>query len=185
MKQLKSISPFFLVILIVGIFFASPYFIKGLVPFPSRYLVNHFSPWNAHSEFALPVKNNAMPDVIGQIYPWKKLTIDTWKNGEIPLWNPYSFSGTPHLANYQSQVFSPTNLLYFIFPFLDAWSIQILLQPILAGIFMFLYMRSLKISELGSIISSVSFMFCGFVVTWMAYGTLGYAILFLPYALCY
>lgn len=170
-------------LIFVGVIFSSNYLFKGLVPFPSRYLVNHFSPWNTNSEFAMPVKNNAMPDVIGQIYPWKNFTIETWKSGEIPLWNPYSFSGTPHLANYQSQVFSPTNLLYFFLPFLDAWSIQILLQPLLAGIFMYLYMQSIKASRSASLLSSLSFMFCGFITTWMAYGTLAYAILYLPLGL--
>lgn len=172
-----------LVILLIVIIFSSGYLFKGLVPFPSRYLVNHFSPWNTESKYGIPVKNNAMPDVIGQIYPWKKFTIDTWKSGEIPLWNPYSFSGTPHLANYQSQVFSPTNILYFFLPFLEAWSIQILLQPLLAGLFMYLFMRSIKTSLVSSLLSAISFMFCGFITTWMAYGTLGYAILFTPLAL--
>ena len=32
-------------------------------------------------------------------------------------------------------------------------------------------------------ISSISFMFCGFIVTWMNYATLGFAIIFLPLAL--
>lgn len=183
MNILKKI-PFglFLIILASGIF-SSQYFLQKKVPFPSRYLVSHFSPWNAYPEYGIPVKNNAMPDVIGQIYPWKKFTIDSWKKGDIPLWNPYTFSGTPHLANYQSQVFSPTNLIYFVLPFLDAWSIQILLQPFLAGIFMYLYMRRLSISSKGSVISALSFMFCGFITTWMAYGTLAYAILFLPLCL--
>lgn len=179
---LKSYFGLLVIFMVFGIF-ASSYFFRGLIPFPSRYLVNHFSPWNAYSEFALPVKNAAMPDVIGQIYPWKKFTIETWKDGEIPLWNPYSFSGTPHLANYQSQVFSPTNILYFFLPFIDAWSIQILLQPLLAGIFMYLFARSLKQSHLASLVSSISFMFCGFITTWMAYGTLAYAILYLPLCL--
>ncbi|MEK7573051.1 MAG: hypothetical protein AAB531_01360, partial [Patescibacteria group bacterium] len=88
-------------ILAVWLIFSSPYFFKNLVPFPSEYLVNFFPPWASYQEFAGPVKNNAMPDIITQIYPWKNFTIETLKTGQIPLWNPYSFSGTPHLANYQ------------------------------------------------------------------------------------
>ncbi len=168
----------FLCIAVVWLLFASPYFVKGLVPFPSKYLVTFFPPWNA--AFAMPVKNNAMPDIITQIYPWKKLTIDTWKSGNIPLWNPYSFSGTTHAANYQTAVFSPFNLLFFILPEIDAWSILVLLQPLLAGIFLYLFLRSIDRSIYASIVSSISFMFCGFLVVWMAYATLGYAVLWLP-----
>lgn len=165
---------------IVGIWFifASPYFLKGLVPFPSRYLVTFFPPWSA--TYGMPVKNNAMPDVITQIYPWKKLTIESWKSGQVPLWNPYSFSGTTHAGNFQSAVFSPFNLLFFVLPFVDAWSVLILLQPLLAGLFMFIFLRNLDRSNVASLIASIAFMFCGFMVVWMAYGTLGYAVLWLP-----
>lgn len=128
----------------------------------------------------MPVKNNAMPDVISQIYPWKKVTIDTWMTGSIPLWNPFSFSGTAQAGNYQSAVFTPFNILFFILPFLDAWSILVLLQPLLAGLFMYLFVRSLGKSQAAASVASIAFMFCGFMVTWMAYGTLGYAVLWLP-----
>jgi len=168
-----------LIIVALWVIFSAPYFLKGLIPFPSDYLVSFFPPWNA--SYAMPVKNNAMPDVITQIYPWKKFTIESWKQGIIPLWNPYSFSGTVHAGNYQSAVFSPITILFFLFSFVDAWSIMVLLQPLLAGLFMYLLMRrALALSTIGSLIGSLGFMFCGFMTTWMAYGTLGYAILPLP-----
>lgn len=182
MTIIKRLSPY-IFIFIVWFIFSYQFFLKGLVPFPSTYQVNFFAPWSSYEKYWGPVKNNAMPDIITQIYPWKYFTIDQWKKGQIPLWNPYSFSGTPHLANYQSAVLSPFNLLFFIFSFVNAWSLLILLQPFLAGIFMYIFIRSLKISIHAGLISSVSFMFCGFITTWMDYGTLGYAILFLPLAL--
>ena len=92
-----------LFIVVIWLIFVHPYVFKNLVPFPSRYLVDFFPPWN--NLYAHPYKNGAMPDIITQIYPWKHFTIETFKNGQIPLWNPYSFSGTPLLANFQSAVF--------------------------------------------------------------------------------
>src|SRR5258706_10766472 len=164
-------------IVLIWLIFSSPFFINNKTPFPSSYLVNFFSPWNDYPGFSSPVKNNAMPDVITQIYPWKNLTIDIFKNFQIPLWNPYSFSGSPHLANYQSAVLSPFNILFLLFKFVDAWSLLILLQPLLAGLFMYLCLSSLGITKKSSILGSISFMFCGFITTWMAYGTLAYSIL--------
>ncbi len=131
----------------------------------------------------MPVKNNAMPDVITQMYPWKVLTIETWKQGSVPLWNPYSFAGTPHAANFQTAVFSPLNLLFFVLPQVDAWSVLILLQPLLAGLFMFLFLGEIVKNVCARVIGATAFMFCGFLVVWMAYGTLGYAALFLPLVL--
>lgn len=170
-------------ILLVWFIFSSPYFLKGKVPYSSTYQVNSFHPWSMYSEFAGPVKNNAMPDVTTQIYPWKKLTIDAYKMGQIPLWDPYNFTGNPHLANIQSAVLSPFNLLFFVLPFIDAWSLLILFQPLMAGLFIYLLAKVLGISKWGSLMASVFFMFCGFITTWMAYGTLVYAILYLPLAL--
>lgn len=167
-----------LLILAVWLLFSFPYFFQGKTPFPSTYQVTFFPPWSA--AYGMPVKNNAMPDVITQIYPWKVLTINTWKRGEIPLWNPYSFAGTPHAANYQTAVFSPLNLLFFVLPYIDAWTLFILLQPLLAGLFMYLFLGTLVKDPFGRLIGTIAFMFCGFLVVWMAYGTLGYAALFLP-----
>jgi hypothetical protein len=176
----KTVIKYWPIIAIIGLWliFSVPYFFKGLVPFPSKYLVTFFPPWSA--TYGMPVKNNAMPDLITQIYPWKTLTVNEWKNGEIPLWNPYSFSGTVHAGNYQTAVFSPINIFYLFLNFLDAWSIIILLQPLLAGIFCYIFLRSIDRSKAASLIGSVGWMFCGFLTTWMGYGTLGYAALFLP-----
>lgn len=181
-KKLVNYFPI-IIIFAVWLIFSSQYFIKGQVPFPSTYLLNSFDPWNDYDLYQGPVKNSATPDVITQIYPWKAIVIDTYKNGNFPLWNPYSFSGTPLLANYQSAVLSPLNILYFILPFVDAWSIIILIQPLLASIFMYMFLRSIKRSEYASVIGAISFGFCGFITSWLMYGTLGFAILFLPIAL--
>jgi len=167
-----------LCIFFVWLIFSVPYFFKGFVPFPSDYLVSFFPPWSA--SYGMPVKNNAMPDVITQIYPWKTITIDALKNGQIPLWNPYSFSGTVHAANYQAAAFSPFNLLFFLFNHIDAWTMLILLQPLLAGFCMYFFLRTIHRSSWASTYGALSFMFCGFLVVWMAYGTLGYAALWLP-----
>src|SRR3989339_646306 len=137
-KSKIRISPIF-IIFIFWLVFCVPYIFKGLVPFPSKYLVTFFAPWNA--SYGMPVKNNAMPDVITQIYPWKQITIDLVKQSQFPLWNPYAFAGTPHGGNYQTAVFNPVNILFFLLPFIDAWSVMILLQPLLAAFGTYLFLR--------------------------------------------
>lgn len=165
-------------ILIVWFIFSWPFFSKGLVPFPSNYLVSRFPPWQYF--YQTPIKNEAMPDVLSQLYPWRHLVVESFKNGQWPLWNPYLFSGTPLLANFQSAVFSPLNFLLLVFPFAVGWSLMILVQPLLAALFMFLFLRELKVSRWGSVVAATAFSFCGFMVVWMAYGTLSLAIAWLP-----
>lgn len=176
----RRLAPYAVIVFFVAVFSFS-YWGKGLIPFPSRYLVTFFPPWSA--SYGMPVKNAAMPDVITQIYPWKRFTIETWKRKEVPLWNPYSFSGTAHAGNYQTAVFSPINLLFFLLSEIDAWSIMILLQPLIAGLGTYVFLRRIGRSVVSSVLGSLSWMFCGFIVVWMEYGTLGYTISVLPFDL--
>ena len=180
--MMKKIIPV-LIIIIVWLIFSKPFFLENKIPYPTSYQLNALSLWNTDENYLGPIKNPAMPDVVTQIMPWRHLTIESWKNLTIPLWNPYSFSGTPHLANYQSAVFSITNLFFFIFNFNNAWGLAVLIQPLLAGIFMYIFIRSLKLSQTAGLIASISFMFSGFITTWMSWSTLSLAIAFLPLAL--
>lgn len=181
-KLFKKYWPIFF-ILSIWFIFASPYFLKNKAPYSSSYQNNFVPPWSYYEKYWGPVKNNAMPDIVGQIYPWRYFSINVWRDHQVPFWNPYSFSGNPNLANYQSAVFSPLNFLFFVLPFRDAWSLSVLLQPLLASLFMYFLMKEFRVSNFGSILSSVAFMFSGFMVVWMAYGTLSLAIAFLPLCL--
>lgn len=163
---------------IVWLVFSWPFFSKGLAPFPSNYLVSFFPPWQYFYKIA--PYSSAMPDVLTQLYPWRHLVIESFKNGQFPLWNPYLFAGNPLLANFQSAAFSPLNILFFILPFARAWSLLILFQSFLGMIFMFLFLRELKISRGGSLAGAVSFGFSGFMVVWMTYGTLSLTVVWLP-----
>ncbi len=187
MKFIKTIykKEWFPVVIIFSLWFifSFPFIFLNMVPFPSDYLASFFSPWSSYPELFTPVRNNSMPDIISQIYPWRYFSIESWKDFTVPLWNPYSFGGTPHLANYQSAALSPLNLGFLLFPFVDWWSFLIILQPLLAGLFTYIYAKSIKVSSTGSLISSISFMFCGFMTSWAGYGTLCYAVLFIPLSL--
>jgi hypothetical protein len=168
--------------IIIGIWlvFTWPVWIKGLVPAPLDLLVGFFSPWQ---QGQIPIKNPGLTDVVNQIIPWKTFTISEWQAGRVPLWNPYNFSGTPHAANWQSAVFYPANILMLVFNFVTGWSLYVLLQPLLAALFTYLFARTLKLSAIGSLLAAVSFAFSGFMTTWLEWGTLGHAFLWLPAAL--
>lgn len=176
-KLLIKFWPIFIIFFLVVIF-SFPYWAKGLIPFPADHLVTAFPPWQYY--YGMPVKNNAIPDVVTQMYPWKHLVISLWQSGQVPLWNPYNFSGSPFLANYQSAVFHPFNFLFFVLPQIHAWSLMILFQPLLAGFFTYLFCRELRLSKAASLLSASSFMFSGFMTVWMAYGTMSHALLWLP-----
>lgn len=176
----NNLKPY-LIFFLIWIIFSYPFFFKGRIPAPLDFLVDFYSPWEQY--YNLPVKNASLSDVVSQIIPWKLFNAQELKAGRIPVWNPYNLGGTPQLGNWQSGVFYPTTLLFLILPDMTAWSLHVLLQPLLAGIFMLLFLRSLSISQIASLMGAVVFAYGGFMTSWFEWGTLGHAILWLPLAL--
>lgn len=183
MKLFKSIFSIAIAIIITSLFFYKS-ILFGQIPFPGDLLVSEYKPWQTYSYLgynpgSIPHKAQ-YPDTIRQLYPWKTLTIDLLKNKKIPLWNPYNFSGTPLLANFQSAVFYPFNILYFIFPQSAAWTLLAILQPLLAFLFTYAYIRTLHGSQLASLLGALTYAFSLFNTVWLEYNTIGQAVLWLP-----
>lgn len=171
-------------LLFISVFFFYRTFIFFEVPFPGDLLVAEYAPWKYNSYLgynpgSYPNKAQYF-DVIRQLYPWKMIAMDLFKSGTIPLWNPYNFSGSPLLANNQSGVFYPLNLVLLLNVKGLSWSIYIFTQPFLASVFMYLFVKSLKRSTGAALISSVSFGFSLFMSTFLEYGNIGHTILWLP-----
>lgn len=167
----------------VALFFFSPLF-RGQIPFPGDLLIGEYAPYNSY-EFngynpgSYPNKGQNF-DVIRLIYPAKFFSIEQLKSGNIPLWNANIFAGNPHLASLQSGTFYPLNLVFFVFPFWLAWTLYIIIQPILAGFFTYLFLKGLKLSKLASFLGGIVFSYSSFFVVWMEYGNLNHSFLWLP-----
>ncbi len=185
MKFFKKFYPFLLILFIV-LFFFNPIF-KGYIPFPGDLLINT-NPYSSESFLGyLPgsYPNKAQgADVITEIYPWKYFSIEELKNGNIPFWNPYNFSGNVQMANFQTAVFYPLNLIFFVFPFNISFAIFIMLQPLLAAVFMFLLLnRGIGLKKLASVLGGIAFAFSSYMVVWIQYGNIASTISYLPLAL--
>ena len=177
----------FLALFLISIIFFYPFWLKGEVPFPGDLLLAEYGPWKNYSYFgyapgAVPNKAQSF-DTLRQLYPWRYLAVQGYKQGKWPLWNPYNFSGAPLLANFQTAAFYPLNFLYFVLPFNFSWAVQVMLQPLLASLFFLLFARRLKISLEGSFLGAVAFGYSSFMTVWLEYNTIGHVILWLPLAL--
>ncbi|MBI3984710.1 MAG: YfhO family protein [Candidatus Levybacteria bacterium] len=186
MKIKYLLSPLLLFVAVTVLFFYK-FFFLGLIPMPADLLISENNPWKEYSYLGyLPgtyPSKFQYGDVTHQIYPWKTFAIESLKQGQIPLWNPYSFSGHPFLADIQAGVFQPLNLLYFIFSQAQAWAISIVFQPLLALIGTYLYTRKIGLKKTAAIFSSVSFSFCLFMSTFLEYNTIGHILSYLPITL--
>ncbi len=169
------------------IFIFRKVFFSHLAPFPGDLLASWFfpynsggwvgySPWTTHKEFILA-------DVVRMMYPWRILSMDLLKQGIIPLWNIYAFAGNPLFANLQSAVFYPLNIIFLIFQPQWAWIIYIMIQPILATFFMYIFIRSVGLSRLAGIFAGIGFAFLGYLDVWFEMGTIGHAALWFPFIL--
>lgn len=185
-RHLKFFAVLAVFILITIIFFHKVFL--GLVPIPLDFLVGTYYPWLDYKwgyEVGVPVKNAALTDVVSALYPWRTLAMDMMKNGQLPLWNPYSFSGTPLLANWQSAPFYPLNILLVLFGNLWGWTLLIVLQPLLSMIFMYLFLRQINLKYYSSIFGAIIFAFSGFMVTYLEYATSGQIFVWLPLILIF
>jgi hypothetical protein len=119
-----------------------------------------------------------------QFYPWRKLAVDMVRSGHVPLWNHYLGNGTPLAANLQSAVFYPLNLIYLVAPVERAMGYSAVLHVILAGLFMYLYSRTIKLSRFASLVAALSYMFSGFLISRLGFLTMISATPWLPLVFC-
>ena len=91
--------------------------------------------------------------------------VESIKHGSFPLWNPYQFSGQPFFANPQHALLYPLNGLFFLLPFDVALNGIIILHFFLGGLFTYLLLRDFKINVTGSLISGLTFMLSGYLLS--------------------
>lgn len=178
----QNVLAVFVIILLSFVFFWK-YFLKGLIPFPSDFIVGTYFPWLDYKwgySVGVPVKNPLLSDVPSVIYLLRDRAVDIYKTGSLPLWNSYSFCGYPLWANPQAAVLNPVNVLYVVFSKVNAWSLQVVLQSFLAFVFMFVYLKNLVKKTLPALFGSIAFSFGGFMTIFLQYNVHSYSILYLP-----
>lgn len=79
--------------------------------------------------------------------------------GQLPLWNPYLWSGIASLAHPLSYVFHPTVFLFLLLPVYTAFNLTLLLMFFFSASFMFILMRELNQKHSVALISSVVYAF--------------------------
>lgn len=168
---LKDILPIVVLIGILVIFFWKVFFL-GKVIFPADLI---YDP-NVHT-YEARYYNWLLGDIFHQFYPWQLYAQESIKNGDIPLWNPYIFCGKPFQADSLTALFYPLNILYYILPIHWAITCQTILHLFLAGLFMYLYLRTIISNRFNSLVGAITFMLNGFFIAWMCFpNTIGIGI---------
>ncbi len=184
MKKDTIIGLFFSFIIPLLIFWQ--FFLKGLLPFPGNYLIAWYQPWKTDYTVEKTIKIAHKPiadDTFRYLYPFKVLSMESFRKLEFPLWNPYNGSGMPLFATIQSGFLNPLNILFLFLENRVAWTLYIILQTLLLSFFTYLYCRKIKISIAGSLFATTVFLFSGFVIARLIFGNIIYPLILLPFIL--
>lgn len=105
-------------------------------------------------------------DLASFLFPIYRFAADNLGAGNLPLWNPHLYGGAPFLADMQTGLFYPPNLLlFFLSPEFSYKALEWMaaLHVFLAGLFMYLCLRYLEpgrpLRRSAALLGAIAYMF--------------------------
>jgi len=114
--------------------------------------------------FARPLLRNevfSFRDHTDYFQPLRWFTATELQHGRLPLWNVYSASGEPWLANPQTGVFYPPAWLFLVLPFTTAYTLYLFLHVVLLGCGAYLLFERLTKPGGAALAAAVALTFSG------------------------
>ncbi len=155
---------------------------RTLVPADNLY---QWAPWSTYAEdlgVTVP-ENELLSDLLLQNLAWKRFLLQSIGEREIPLWNPYLFSGAPFLATGQHSALYPFSAIFYLLPLSRAYGLFTVSQLFLAGAFMYLLMRVLRIGRPAAVLSGVVYQLCSYMLVSVNFPMVLAASAWLPFLL--
>jgi O-antigen/teichoic acid export membrane protein len=173
---------------LIGLFFLLPLILfwqqtvggKTLLPTENLYQYEPFATYREVVKAPEIPHNALLSDLILQNYQWKTFIREQLAQGEIPLWNPHTFSGTPFLAAGQQSTLYPLSILYYILPLPAAYGWFTVVNLWLAGVFAYTFARGLGVSRFGAAISGVTYQLCGMFIASAVHPMIIGSVVWLP-----
>ncbi len=115
----------------------------------------------------------AAGDFTDQFYAFRAYMARELWSGRLPLWNPYTYSGSPFLADVQAAVFYPPGLITVLLggpelPLL-AVELEVITHYFLAGFFLYLLVRDLagpRGGRVAGLVSAVVYAFGSYLTSY-------------------
>jgi O-antigen/teichoic acid export membrane protein len=124
--------------------------------------------------------NRLVSDLVLENYQWKSFIRENIGQGDIPLWNPHQFAGSPFLAAGQQSTLYPFSILYYVLPLPAAYGWFTVVQLWLAGLFMYLFMRGLNVGRFGAALAGAVYQLSAFFVISAVFPMIIAAAVWLP-----
>jgi hypothetical protein len=123
--------------------------------------------------FLSPGQILAGNDLGNMFYHWHTFARSSIREGRLPLWNPFLFSGQPFAANPQPAIFYPATWLSLVMPVAASLAVNVVLHVWLAGAGMFAWLRSERASQGSALFGALVFAFSGYLFVRVQAGHLG------------
>ena len=120
-------------------------------------------------------------DLLLYSYPYRMAVAGALRSGRLPFWNPYTYAGTPLLANIPSAVFYPPNLLFAIWPAPQTLTLVMVLHVWLAGLLFYAFARgALEVRPPAAFFGATAFGLGGFSIEHSEQLNIGSALPWVP-----
>ena len=100
-------------------------------------------------------------DDLMQNYPLRVLVGTQLRHGQLPLFDPYIWSGAPLLGGWNAGAAYPLTFLFAVMSGTTAWTINLIVTWWVAGLGTFAFLRASRLSPVASFLGGLSFAFSG------------------------
>ncbi len=156
---MKALWPVALLALATLIFFADIIFGPDIYLDANPF---HYDPWRTYASQSDLEHRTYRTDSFVTYLPRRYELTRSLRQGRFPLWNPYIFGGMPFFADPQTRVLYPLALLLTGVDPLRSMGYDVAIHIFIAMLGMFLFMREIKISILGSLAAAFGYAFSSF-----------------------
>jgi len=172
--RVKQILIPFIIVLIINLILFYQFFLQNHYIVPSDMLLSYY-PWkhiNLNSQKQVIVKNCLRSDVIDSFVPnlsFLKSALETQKP-KIPLWLPLKVQGKPFATLLFYGLLNPIIgplILFFDVP--TAFSLSIVMKIMVSFLFMYFYLKTLRLPLAPSLIGATIFSLSGFNSVWCSW----------------
>jgi O-antigen/teichoic acid export membrane protein len=153
---------------------------KTLIPADNLYQWQPYQDFAASQGVSLPAHNELLSDLVLENLAWKQFIVQSLQNREIPLWNPYLFAGVPFLAAGQHSALYPLSALFYVLPLSRAYGVFTVLQLWLAGVFMYVFGRVLRMGRFPALIAGITYQLSAFFLVGVVFTMIIAAAAWLP-----
>jgi hypothetical protein len=122
-------------------------------------------------------------DDLTQNYPLRALAGHEIRAGQLPLFDPYTWSGAPLLAGWNAGAAYPFILLFAVLPGAAAWSVSLIITWAVAGLGLFAFLRGLRLGPGPALLGAATFAFAGAMSAQVAHFGLVTGLSWVPVAL--